>query len=220
MSLDRTLTEIIRLAMDEMREQVHTSLPGTVQTFYPSTQTADIQLAIRRPYIEGTTGLKAYETLPVLPQVPIAYPRGGGFVMAFPLNSGDEVTVVFRMYSDAEWRQTGQLSSPTDATVHGMYCVAMPCNTVTPVGDPISSDLVIGIAGKSAQIRIPSAGGEIDLGASPTGFVALANLVSGELTKIKNALASAAAPSGGGPVTYGTPYTTVGNVAATVAKAE
>lgn len=50
-------------------------------------------------------------------------------------------------------------------------------------------------------------------------FVALANLVSNELTKIQTTLGTAVAPAGGGTVTYGTLYVP-GNVAASKVKAE
>jgi hypothetical protein len=55
--------------------------------------------------------------------------------------------------------------------------------------------------------------------ATGSDYVALAGLVKGELTKIALALAGAAAPSGGGAVTYTNPYTTPGNVAASDVKA-
>lgn len=179
MPVNRDLVEIIRMAADEMREQLHTSLPGVVQTFYADEQTADIEIMVSRPIVDPDTGLTTYETFPVLPKVPIAYPQGGGFVMAFPLSQGDEVTVVFRMYSDTDWKETGQISNPTDATAHGLYCVAMPCTTQISkqLSDPIGSDLIVGRAGHNEQIRIPKAGGEIDLGAAVTDFVALASKI-------------------------------------------
>lgn len=58
----------------------------------------------------------------------------------------------------------------------------------------------------TARVQVGESASEVLLGTG-SQFVALANLVDAELDKLLVTLNSAVAPSGGGPVTYGSPYT-------------
>lgn len=60
----------------------------------------------------------------------------------------------------------------------------------------------------------------IKLGANATAFAARADRVATELGKVIAALGSATAPAGGGAVTYTSPYTVAGSVAASKAQVE
>lgn len=57
----------------------------------------------------------------------------------------------------------------------------------------------------TARVQVGESASEVLLGTG-SQFVALANLVDAEFGKVLGALNTAIAPSGGGPVTYGSPY--------------
>lgn len=155
------------MAHDALRETVHTSLPATVVTYYPATQTADIEIMVNRPMIDLVTGDVEYEVFPQIPQVPIAFARGGGFVVAFPLNPGDGLSFVCTMYDFEAWRTTGQIASPIDPTPHGLQGWAFPTTILD--SKPILSaaaagaGLVVGFDGTGAQIHIPTGGASVSI---------------------------------------------------------
>lgn len=220
------------MAQDEMREQIHTSLPAQVAAYYPPTSTApacaDLEICVNRPIVDLVTGELSYETFPIVPQVPIALPRGGGFALAFPLNVGDEVLFVCTMYDFEAWRTTGQVSNPTDVTAHGLQGWAFPC--VIQDGKPMvdyaaaAAGLVIGVDGQPGQIRIPTGGAVVDLGAGASNFVALANLVDSAVSTIVSAFNSHTHPVTALGSPTGPPAVPIspapGTTAATVVKAQ
>lgn len=220
MGLQIDPAELIRKALDSRAQDIWTSFPAKVLAYDPGSDdpadprppTVEVDPQIRRPVPSGEDGDVEFETLPVLPNVPVQFPRGSGdsIVITWPLSPGDFVWIHVCTNSIGEWRRTGEPSDTGDVRAHSLNsCFAVP--GAAPNSKPL------GQAGINALVlEAPS----ILLGKEATVYVALQDLVEGELTKIKNALASATAPPGGGPVTYGTPYTSVGNTGASQVKAK
>lgn len=113
MSLEPTLPEILDDHRQSILGELHISMPGRVKSYDAAKQTAEIVPCIRGTIPDGD-GNTLHEELPVLPNVPIAWPRGGGFYMHFPLAVGDHVWLVFNTTSFAQWRATGEVSDPGD----------------------------------------------------------------------------------------------------------
>ena len=59
-------------------------MPGVVTSFDATTQTANVQPTLNDVRVDVDTGTLVYEQWPVLPGVPVAYLRGGGFVLCSP----------------------------------------------------------------------------------------------------------------------------------------
>jgi hypothetical protein len=90
-----TIEQLLDLVMTSRLRELHTALPCRVESYNASKQTADVLPMIKRQVPDGDGGY-TLEDLPVLPNVPVAFPRGGGgFFMSFPLQKGDFVFVVF-----------------------------------------------------------------------------------------------------------------------------
>lgn len=172
---------------------------------------------------DPTSGARVSEPWDVIPDVPIAWPRFGGFVIAGPLNVGDRVTLQAFDLDPSAWRATGQRSDPPDARRHGgAYWQATPCDitTVSPMVDAAAAagELVIGLDGKQEQIRISSSA--IQLGASGGDFVALASLVNNAI-KAWAVWAASGTGSGYVPPTPATqPNGGTLNVGSTIIKAQ
>src|ERR1035438_2366681 len=75
----------LNAALDAQRLNLHTSMPGTVTSYDPGTQTVQVQPGIQRLF----RGQGAVD-LPKLVDVPVFFPRGGGFVLSFPVPAGDK----------------------------------------------------------------------------------------------------------------------------------
>lgn len=182
-----TTEELLDLVLTDRLRGLHTSMPGRVESYDASNQTADVLPQIKRQMPDGEGGF-TIEDLPVLPGIPVGHPRGGGFFASFPLQKGDFVWVMFAERPIGNWRQKGQASNPGDNRMHslaGAVCIPAaiyPSNKTLQDAD--DTNMVIGKDGTSAaQIIItPSM---VKLGGGDQ-FVALANLVKERLDTIQS----------------------------------
>ncbi len=93
-----TLAAVLRTAVENRLAEVHVMLPGKIDSYDPATQKARVVLMVNRfqKSSDGTTiGGGLGEPYPAIDNVPVAFPRAGAFSMTFPVNEGDNVTVIF-----------------------------------------------------------------------------------------------------------------------------
>lgn len=107
------LDELLTLVLDRRLEEVHTAMPGVVTAYDATTQQCSVQPSISLAY-EDEVGKRVVETPPVITNVPVAFPRGGGFRLTFPLAAGDEVLLVFSMRSIDRYQTKGGVVDPGD----------------------------------------------------------------------------------------------------------
>ncbi|UUM20887.1 Gp138 family membrane-puncturing spike protein [Mycoavidus sp. SF9855] len=110
-SLDTAIESSIATAL----KKVHVALPGRIVRFDPSTQTASVQ-----PLIEQVLQNDQAAPLPMLTDVPVQFPRGGAFVMTFPVAPGDECLLIFAERCIDGWFASGQSSIPLDYRLHDL----------------------------------------------------------------------------------------------------
>lgn len=94
----------------EIFSSLHCALPGTVVSFDPSAQTAEIQPAVR-------TGSRMF---PVVPDVPVFFPGPREEAITWPISPGDECLLIL---ADAEidaWFESGEASVPRSARKHSL----------------------------------------------------------------------------------------------------
>lgn len=84
-SKEQADTRLVGSVMSALR----VSMPGIVQSFDPDTVTAVVQPAIKG-YEPDSNGVSQSTTLPLLVDVPVVFPRGGGCTLTFPVKAGDE----------------------------------------------------------------------------------------------------------------------------------
>lgn len=58
--------------------------------------------------------------LPILPDVPVVFPGGGGFALTFPVAAGDECLVVFASRCIDAWWQSGGVGEPMEPRMHDL----------------------------------------------------------------------------------------------------
>lgn len=189
-----TTTEVIRRAIESRLGDVFTALPAQVKAYDGATQTADLILVVRRPLPSGEESEPVYEDLPILPNVPVLFPRGGGGTVAitWPLEPGDHVLVIFTTWSVAGWRVSGQVSDPLDGRAHHPgSAVALP--GLAPSSQPLSQ-------GSTPALVLE--GSEIRLGKDAADFLAIAPKVMANLNIIKDAISGAAVTAGDGGAAF------------------
>ena len=95
------------------------SLPGIVQSFDPATCTCTIQPAIAGQGVDEKRQIQS-APLPLLTDVPVIFPRGGGCTITFPVKAGDECLVVFSDRCIDFWWQNGGVQEPVDPRQHDL----------------------------------------------------------------------------------------------------
>lgn len=106
-------------SIDDRLLDVHTALPGRVESYDAATQLADVKPLIP---VNG-------ETLPVIPKVPVCFPRTASTFIHLPLAKGDFVILLFPEQSIGAWRALrGAETSPGDLRRHSITSAyAIPC---------------------------------------------------------------------------------------------
>ncbi len=106
-------------AMEGLQAKIWTALPGYVVSVDLGAQTVTVQPTIKGITSDASNNDTAVN-LPVLPDVPICWPRGGGFALTFPVKAGDEVLVVFASRAIDAWWQSGGVGAPVEARMHDL----------------------------------------------------------------------------------------------------
>lgn len=84
------------------RVGLNTAIPASIESYDEATRTARVKIHYSDHFAsEGTEANR--EDWPPIPDCPVLFPRGGGFVFTWPLKKGDPVLVVFSQRSLQEW---------------------------------------------------------------------------------------------------------------------
>lgn len=110
-----SLTGAIGAHVDEATKNLRVAMPVKVTSFDSGKQTVSCQPMIKVKMVEGDS-----INLPVLVDVPVKFPRGGGFAVTFPIVSGDEGLVIIADRCIDGWWQSGGLSEPLDMRFHDL----------------------------------------------------------------------------------------------------
>ena len=112
MSLNREervedLYAALRYALDGLRTEIQTSMPAIIQSFDPVKRTCTAQPTIRYQ-MTMFDNTKKWVTLPIIVDIPVIFPSGGGFTLTFPVKNGDECLLIFASRCiDAWWYSSG-----------------------------------------------------------------------------------------------------------------
>ena len=103
------------LQIQQAQKQIHTSLPAKVEQFNSGNQTVTLAIQIKQILSGGKSVM-----IPPLVDVPVCFPRGGGFAVTFPLNKGDEGIAIFSERCIDGWWQSGNSNEPLDYRFHDL----------------------------------------------------------------------------------------------------
>jgi hypothetical protein len=109
--------------------------------------TVVVQPSINAQVTNPTNGAQSFVSLPVLVDVPVVWPSGGGFTMTFPIAAGDECLVVFSSRCIDGWWSLGGTQNPPEIRMHDLsdgFCLPGPKSVPNVIG---------GISTDSVQIR-------------------------------------------------------------------
>lgn len=195
------LPTVIREAISARLVDVHTAMPGRVESYDAAGQTADVQPQLKR-VVRSATGERTAEELPVIPSVPVGFPGGGGFFVSFPLAVGDTGLLIFSEYSIDRWRTQGEQVDPADERRHGLSGAIFVPGLKTQAGALADADATHMRLGADGSYVVEIQPSEIRMPRDATAFLARADRVLSELQSVKTAFdahthaGSATAPTG------------------------
>lgn len=137
-------------ALDAHKQSIFANLrvamPGIIQSFDPVAVTCTVQPAIYGQKI-GENGGLITEEMPILPDVPVVLPRGGGCTMTFPVKPGDECLLIFSDRCIDFWWQSGGVQEPVDPRQHDLS------DAFAIIGPQSQASKISGISTSAAQFR-------------------------------------------------------------------
>ena len=226
-----TMAQVISRALDARLADVHVAMPARIERYDAAAQTADCKPLVKRPVV--VDGVELVESLPVIPSVPVAFPRAGAWFLSFPIVKGDTVLLIFADRSLDQWLERGGEVDPGDVRTHaldGAIAMVGLYPSRQALGSAHAENVVLG-NDSGAQIHIRP-DDTIALGsASPGDWVARASLTDGDIGAIKSFLdtlkvwldahvhPTAVGPSGPPAAPSGT-VPTMGGTASTVVRTE
>lgn len=157
--------EEMNMGLDGLQGRIWTALPGIIKAVHWNNGApyAEVQPAVMGR-VTAPDHSVSFKPLPVLPHCPLAFPRGGGFSLTFPVAPGDECLLIFSSRALDEWWQTGKAAPAYDLRMHDLSD-AIAYVGLTSESKPIASK---NISQTSAQLR--SDDGKVSIDISETGL--------------------------------------------------
>lgn len=156
--------EVLRVALASLQVRLWTALPGIIVSFDAEKITASVQPAIQGAQL-AADGSTKFVNLPVLLDVPVIFPRGGGCTFTFPIypGGGDECLVIFSARCIDVWHQQGGVQPPYEPRLHDLsdgFAIVGPFSQATKISNVSTTE---------AQLR--SDDGSTTVSLDPTGQI-------------------------------------------------
>ena len=207
-----TLLDVIDLSVRRHLDGLFTAFPARVKEYSVATQKCDADPQIHHTFI-GADGERISEVMPRLTDVPVMFPRGGGFGVTFPIQTGDYVLIVVSQFSLGLWLTNAQKGDPGNLTQYSLAgAIALPGlypdpNALVDLADATNMKL-----GSDEGMQITITDSQVQVGGS-SDAAALASKVNELLTAY-----NAHTHPHGDPVTGPTASTVTGTSTSTVLK--
>lgn len=219
--------DVLQSWLEQHSSEIRTAMPGRIVRYDATKQVADVQPLVRLP-VPQPDGSVVQEDQPVVPSVPVIFPRSTAYSLTLPLTEGDTVLLVCCESAIGSWRVgSGAVSDPGDERRHhlsnavalpGLYRAAQALTHAAPNGGPamvlghdttgcrvaLGADGSCTITRGTTVVVEVTASGEVRLGTGAAQFVALSNLVNTQLSALKTAISGAAVLAGDGGATFKT----------------
>jgi hypothetical protein len=127
----------LRAALDGRQADVWTAIPGIIQSVDLKAVTCVVQPSIQMTVID-TKGTPQSISLPILPDVPLVFPRGGDCTLTFPVKKDDECLVIFASRCIDNWWQNGGVQPPFEHRLHDLadgFAIVGPFSQATKIAN-------------------------------------------------------------------------------------
>jgi len=152
----RWLRDTIAAMAQAEREAMFGEMTGTVVSFDPASQTATVQPDYK-PRHNGTE-----IDMPQLKQVPVRFPKAGGFVVTTPVKEGDKVAIRPQMRSTDKYHSGEGYADAGSTRSFSLSDYEAFLDGGEPVSEPISDF-------NAENVEIRTADGQFKIEMSPDG---------------------------------------------------
>ncbi len=125
------------MAIEGALSQLWTAMPATITAFDAAAQTVSCQPAIKGAQT-AKDGAVSSISMPLLVDVPVVWPRAGGYAVTFPVAAGDECLVVFASRCIDGWWQSGGEQEPAESRMHDLsdgFAILAPTSQANKLED-------------------------------------------------------------------------------------
>ncbi len=147
---------VLKAVADSLSTSLRVAMPGIIQSFDAGAVTATIQPAVKSS-VRQSDGSLSSVALPLLVDVPVVFPRGGGVTLTFPVAAGDECLVVFADRCIDYWWQSGGVQEPVDQRQHHL------ADAFALIGPQSQANKISGISTTTAQLRTDDGAAFVEL---------------------------------------------------------
>lgn len=112
-----TEVEMFKQLIEFRLADVHTAMPAHIISYNAVKQTVVVQPDLKRVF-KRFNGEEEASSAPILQDVPVYFPRGGGFRITWDLAANDDVLLVFVERSIDLWHQVGGEVDPKPRRKH------------------------------------------------------------------------------------------------------
>lgn len=148
--------QAMKVLSDTIFSMLRVSMPGIIQSFDPIACTCTVQPAISGQ-VPNEAGEFKSAPLPLLVDVPVVFPRGGGCTITFPVKAGDECLVVFSDRCIDFWWQNGGVQEPVDPRQHDLS------DAFAFIGPQSQAEVIGNISTSTLQMRTDDGAAYIEL---------------------------------------------------------
>lgn len=107
------------MLMQKTMKMSRVAMPAIIESFDIVEQTVTVQPSIMERIVDEDGQVKEV-TMPVLLDVPIVFPRAGGYSLTMPVVKGDECLVVFADFCIDAWWASGGVQAQEDSRRHDL----------------------------------------------------------------------------------------------------
>jgi len=129
-----TLDQVISTMVERKLLDIHTSIPGIVESYNAEKKTCTVKPALKKTLLDGTELDHA-----LLTDVPVGFYQTDSFIFSFPLKKGDTVNLIVSERSLDIWKVQGGVVNPKDPRKFNLSdAIAYP--SIKPVGKGMPVD--------------------------------------------------------------------------------
>jgi hypothetical protein len=179
-----SFAQLIKHAIETRLLDVHSALIAKVESYDVKTQLINVLPVLKRS-VENIDGEWVSEKLPVLCDVPVLFPRAGGFFISFPIQPGDFVQLIFNETDIEAWLNDKEptINHNQRFTLQGAVAIPGIFPQARALTDAHESNLVLG---KEQGLQIHVDDQKIRLGsADASEALAIASKVKDEFEKFR-----------------------------------
>ncbi len=142
--------------LDGFAAGMWTGGPGVIEAVNLAALTCVVQPAIMARVQSGQKTFQ-FIKLPLLLDVPLIFPRGGGYSLTFPVAAGDECFFLIADRAIDSWWQSGGVQRPTELRMHDLS------DAFALVGPYSQPQRLSGVSTSSVQLRSNDATISLDI---------------------------------------------------------